>query len=105
MDEALFTSVLSGTGLVLLLALVLGLLRIWLGPEMADRMLSAQLFSSGGIALLLVLAELARQPALRDAALLLALLAVMSTVAFIARVWRPDRRMPGASSREPGERE
>lgn len=105
MNEGIPGVLLVVVALVLTATLLLGLLRIWRGPEMADRMLSAQLFGTGGIALLLVLAELEDVATLRNAALLLALLAVMSTVAFTSRVWRPDRRIPGHSARVPGERE
>ena len=76
--------------LLLLVTLVLGLIRIWRGPTVADRMLAAQLFGTTGVGLLLVLAELQRMPALRDVALVLALLAVMAVLAFVARVWRQD---------------
>lgn len=71
--------------LLLILALLLGLWRIWIGPSMADRMLAAQLFGTTGTGILLLLAELMQLPALRDVALILALLAVMATVAFVAR--------------------
>lgn len=76
--------------LLLLLALVLGLIRIWRGPTIADRMLAAQLFGTTGVGLLLVLAELQQIPALRDVALVLALLAIMAVLAFVARVWRRE---------------
>jgi multicomponent Na+:H+ antiporter subunit F len=79
------TGVLWLCSLLLLLALLLGLWRIWIGPSMADRMLAAQLFGTTGTGILLLLAELMQQPALRDVALILALLAVMATVAFVAR--------------------
>jgi multicomponent Na+:H+ antiporter subunit F len=82
--------VLEGVALGLLVTLALGLVRIWRGPTVADRMLAAQLFGTTGVALLLVLAELQRMPALRDVALVLALLAVMAVLAFVARVWRGD---------------
>ncbi len=75
---------------LLLVTLVLGLIRIWRGPTVADRMLAAQLFGTTGVGLLLVLAELQQMPALRDVALVLALLAVMAVLAFVARVWRQD---------------
>lgn len=76
----------------LLLTLVLGLLRIWRGPEAADRMLSAQLFGTTGVALLLVLSQLQDEPALLDVALVLVVLAVLASAAFAARVQRPHRR-------------
>lgn len=78
------------SSLILLLALVLGVWRVWLGPTLADRMLAAQLFGTTGVALLLLLAELMEQPELRDVALVLALLAVMATVAFVARAQPPQ---------------
>lgn len=76
---------------LLLLALVLGVWRVWIGPTLADRMLAAQLFGTTGVALMLVLAELMQEPALRDVGLVLALLAVMATVAFVARA-QPDQQ-------------
>jgi multicomponent Na+:H+ antiporter subunit F len=84
------TWLLELVALLLLVTLVLGLIRIWRGPTVADRMLAAQLFGTTGVGLLLVLAELQQMPALRDVALVLALLAVMAVLAFVARVWRQD---------------
>ncbi|SFX59972.1 monovalent cation/H+ antiporter complex subunit F [Marinospirillum alkaliphilum] len=84
------TQVLWISTLLLLLALLLGLWRIWAGPGRADRMLAAQLFGTTGVGLLLLLAELMQQPALRDVALVLALLAIMATVAFVARTQPAD---------------
>ncbi len=81
---------LETVALLLLVTLVLGLIRIWRGPTIADRMLAAQLFGTTGVGLLLVLAELQQIAALRDVALVLALLAVMAVLAFVARVWRRD---------------
>jgi multicomponent Na+:H+ antiporter subunit F len=83
-------ALLEAVALGLLVTLALGLIRIWRGPTVADRMLAAQLFGTTGVGLLLVLAELQRMPALRDVALVLALLAVMAVLAFVARVWRGD---------------
>jgi multicomponent Na+:H+ antiporter subunit F len=71
--------------LFLLLNLVGGLVRIARGPSRGDRMLAAQLFGTTGVAVLLVLAEAAEQPALRDVALVFALLAVVNTVVFVRR--------------------
>ncbi|MBS3800684.1 MAG: pH regulation protein F [Thioalkalivibrio sp.] len=75
---------------ILLASLVLGLIRVWRGPTIADRMLAAQLFGTTGVALLLILAELQGLPALRNVALVLAVLALMAVLAFVARVWRGD---------------
>lgn len=95
------TSVLWISTLLLLLALVLGVWRVWLGPTLADRMLAAQLFGTTGVALLLLLAELLQEPALRDVALVIALLAVMATVAFVARAQPADQVVDEQTSKEP----
>ena len=84
---------------LLLLALVLGVWRVWRGPTLADRMLAAQLFGTTGAALLLLLAELMQQPALRDVALVLALLAIMASVAFVSRA-QPEQASD--KPKEPG---
>lgn len=76
--------------LLLLLTLAAGLLRIWRGPAPADRMLASQLFGTTGVALLLVLAQVQALPALRDVALTLSALAILATVAFVARVGESD---------------
>jgi len=73
----------------LLLNVAAGLVRIMRGPTPADRMLSAQLFGTTGVGVLLLLAEAMRTPALRDVALVLALLAVLAVAAFVKRGW-PD---------------
>lgn len=71
--------------LFLLLTLVAGLWRIRRGPTAADRMLAAQLFGTTATAILLLLAEVSAAPALRDVALVLALLAAITVTAFTRR--------------------
>jgi multicomponent Na+:H+ antiporter subunit F len=66
----------------------LGLMRLLRGPANADRMMAAQLFGSGGIAALLLLAAGTETPAAVDAALTLALLAAFAAVAFANSVPR-----------------
>jgi multicomponent Na+:H+ antiporter subunit F len=73
--------------LVLILTLAAGLWRILRGPTPADRMLAAQLFGTTAVAVLLLLAEAAGQPAVRDVALVFALLAAVTMVAFVRRSW------------------
>ncbi|HSM20711.1 MAG TPA: monovalent cation/H+ antiporter complex subunit F [Rubrivivax sp.] len=70
----------------LVLSIVAGLARIVRGPTAADRMLAAQLFGTTGVAVLLLLAQAQAMPALRDAALVFAALAVLATLAFVRRV-------------------
>jgi multicomponent Na+:H+ antiporter subunit F len=69
--------------LFLLLTLVGGLARILRGPGRSDRMLAAQLFGTTGVAILLVLAEAGKAPALRDVALVFALLAMVNAAVFV----------------------
>ncbi|RUO30304.1 monovalent cation/H+ antiporter complex subunit F [Aliidiomarina soli] len=78
---------------LLLVTLLAGLIRIWRGPNPADRMLAAQLFGTTGVAILLVLAQAMQTPALNDVALVLALLAVVAMVAFVRRA-RPETEEP-----------
>lgn len=91
MTGPLPSSLLVLVAIILLGSVMLGLIRVWRGPGLADRMLSAQLFGSTGVALLLVLGELQQTPGLRDVALVLALLAIMAMVAFVARAWRAEQ--------------
>ncbi|KJH84940.1 monovalent cation/H+ antiporter complex subunit F [Pseudomonas sp. KSR10] len=68
---------------LLLLTIVVGLGRVVLGPGRVDRLLAIQLFGTAGTALLLVLAQWQEQPALRDVALLLGLLAAVASAALV----------------------
>jgi multicomponent Na+:H+ antiporter subunit F len=75
----------SLVALGLVLSLLLGLLRVLMGPSDGDRMLAVQLIGTVGVALLLLLGALFDQPALTDVALLLALLAGVAAAAFTGR--------------------
>lgn len=79
---------------ILLLNIAAGLVRILRGPTPGDRMLAAQLFGTSGVALMLLLSQAQSSPALRDVALVFALLAVLATVAFVKRAWRHSEREP-----------
>jgi len=68
---------------LLLISVLLGLVRIVKGPTPADRLLAIQLLGTTAVAILVVLAEPMTLPALRDVALVFALLAVIATVAFV----------------------
>ena len=71
----------------LLLTVTAGLVRVAMGPSAGDRMLSAQLFGTSGVAILLLLGQAADAPAYWNVALVLALLAVVAVAAFVQRVW------------------
>lgn len=73
--------------LFLLLNLAAGMWRILRGPTQADRMLAAQLFGTTAVAILLLLAQALSTSALRDIALVFALLAAVTAVAFIRQIW------------------
>lgn len=68
---------------LLLLTLIIGLWRVLRGPRRVDRLLAVQLFGTTGSAILLVLAQWQGAPALRDAALVLALLAAIISAALV----------------------
>jgi multicomponent Na+:H+ antiporter subunit F len=88
--EAFYT----GMALFLLANVAAGLVRVSIGPQPADRMLTAQLLGSSGVAIFLLLAEALQQPPLRNVALLFALLAVLAVVAFVERPAEEDEDEP-----------
>ena len=71
--------------LFLLLNLMAGMWRVLQGPTSADRMLATQLFGTTAVAILLLLAQAGDTPALIDVALVFALLAAVTAVAFVRR--------------------
>ncbi|GAA5507986.1 monovalent cation/H+ antiporter complex subunit F [Novipirellula caenicola] len=70
---------------VLLASMVAGLIRVKRGPTSSDRMLAAQLMGTTGVAILLLLSEAISRPALLDVALVFALLAAVTGIAFVQR--------------------
>lgn len=85
---------LAAGGFVLVMV-ALSLARILHGPSNADRMMPAQLFGTGGIAALLLLAAATGTPAAVDVALTLALLTAFASVAFVKFATRPDAKDRG----------
>lgn len=69
--------------LFLIINLIAGMLRVYRGPTLADRMLAALLFSTTTVAALLVLAEWMDLPSLRNVALLIVMLASILSLAFV----------------------
>ena len=72
----------------ILITLVIGLLRVFWGPTRADRILSAQLMGTTGVAIILLLSEAMQMPSLVDVALVFALLSVVTATVFITRFWQ-----------------
>ncbi|MCC6002377.1 MAG: pH regulation protein F [Pararhodobacter sp.] len=77
------TSFLSLILIALLLSILAGLVRVFRGPAPAERMLAAQLFGTAAVAILFVLSQLMDMPALLDVAMVFALLAAVTLVAFV----------------------
>lgn len=71
---------------LLLLILLAGLGRALRGPSFADRMLACQLFGTAGVTVLILLGVAQQQPALFNAALVLALLAPLTLIEFVRLV-------------------
>ena len=82
------TTALLGFVAFLVATILAGLVRVLRGPTPGDRILAPQLVGTAGIAALLAAADALGAPSLRDVALLLALLAVVTTAAFALRAWR-----------------
>ena len=75
--------------LILLLSILAGLLRVFRGPTAADRMLAAQLFGTTGVAVLLLFGRAFGVPAYWDVALVFAVLAAITGIAFARRCAAP----------------
>lgn len=73
--------------LFVVLTIIAGLLRAVRGPTRVDRLTAVQLFGSGGVAILMLLADAGDAPGLRVVALVFALLSAVMTVAFVKRAW------------------
>lgn len=82
---------------ILLLTLLGGLVRVVRGPTEPDRMLAAQLTGTTGVGVLLLLSEAVDRPSLVDVALVFALLAAVTTVAFVRRTYAPPVKDERAS--------
>lgn len=71
----------------LLMNLGAGMWRVSRGPTAADRMLAAQLFGTVAVAVLMLLSQAYENTAILDVALVFALLAAVTAVAFVQRAW------------------
>jgi multicomponent Na+:H+ antiporter subunit F len=74
----------------LAIVLALGLIAVLRGPGSAERMLAVQLLGTHGVGLLLLLSFALDLSALRDVALVLALLAAVALIAFTRRAGDRD---------------
>jgi len=79
--------------LILLPTIGVGMIRILKGPTDADRMMTAQLFGTSGVAILLLLSAGMGNPVLLDIALVFSVLAALATMTFIRRTWhKPGKK-------------
>lgn len=76
--------------LILLITLGAGAWRVFHGPSGAERALGVQMMSTTTIALLVIAADWQALPALRDVALVLALLAAVVIAALVQRLRGTD---------------
>jgi len=89
--------------LILFPAIAGGMFRILKGPTAADRMMTAQLFGTCGVAILLLLSSGMGNPVLLDIALVFSLLAALATMTFVRRTWHGSGKKNRNSS--PGTRD
>ena len=81
------TTLYSIVAVVLLATLCGGMYQVIRGPTPGDRMLAGQLFGTVAVAVLILFAEATGDSALVDVALVFALLAAVTVVAFVRRAW------------------
>lgn len=93
-------SFLIAVGAFVLVMLALDLACVLRGPAMADRMMSAQLLGTNGIAALLLLSVGTQKPSILDVALALALLAAFASIAFVTSSDRSDPAEKKAEGRD-----
>jgi len=77
----------AAAAVFLMLNLIAGLFRVRLGPTSADRLLAAQLLGTTGTALLLIMAAWLDLDSLVDTAIVFSLLATVTLLAFVCRIW------------------
>jgi len=74
----------------LLLNIVLGLIRVWRGPTVADRLLTTQLFGTTGMAILLVLSGYLENPDFLNVAITFNVLAILLVIGLV-KVWKKKK--------------
>jgi multicomponent Na+:H+ antiporter subunit F len=77
------TALLYAVAVFLALNVLVGLVRVAIGPSGGDRLLAALLFGTTGVALLAVLSAASDVPALRNVSLVLVVLAALVVVVFV----------------------
>ena len=83
---------------VLLLCLIVGLIRVLVGPDNANRMLAAQLFGTIGITIVIVLSVLQNNEVITNVALVFTLLASITVIAFLKLAEKPTDNLTAKGS-------
>ncbi|WP_035272464.1 monovalent cation/H+ antiporter complex subunit F [Desulfonatronum thiodismutans] len=86
-----------GVASFLLLTMIIGLARVFLGPRQEDRLVAVQLFGTTGVAVLLLLAAALDAPAMRNTAMVFVVLAVLAVMAFVRGSRKNDGRGGGGA--------
>lgn len=73
---------------VILVTVIVGLIRVFRGPTRADRILAAQLCGTASVAMILMVMRIVGRNYLYDLALVFAILAAVSTIAFVRLTWQ-----------------
>ena len=76
--------------IILLICLIVGLLRVLIGPDNANRMLAAQLFGTIGTTIVLVFSVLQNNEVITNVALVFTLLASITVIAFLKLAEQPS---------------
>jgi multicomponent Na+:H+ antiporter subunit F len=92
------TTFLTAASIIVLVTIAIGFVRVIRGPSKADRLIAAQLFGTAGVAWILLFAYATGKPGLSDVALVLALLAAVSAIAFVKRAWKSAEEEPHESA-------
>jgi multicomponent Na+:H+ antiporter subunit F len=79
------TTYILAIAIVLMASIVVGLIRVAIGPTASDRMMAAQLMGTSGIGVTLLMAHIIGIMALVDVALVFSLLAAVAITAFTRR--------------------
>lgn len=74
----------------LLLNIALGLIRVWRGPTVADRLLTTQLFGTTSIAILLVMAGYLQELTLLNVAITFNVLSILLVIGLV-QVWKKKK--------------
>ena len=73
------------TALILLISLLISMHRIINAPSAIDSMLAAQLIGTLGVGIVLLVSQLLKTPGIIDTALVIALLASVTTITFVQK--------------------